>query len=60
MAFVVPKPGQIPNPQEIMAWARTEMANYKIPRRVEIVEALPLNAVGKVVKDELRRRRSAP
>ena len=60
MAFVVPKPGRIPNPQEIMAWARTEMANYKIPRRVEIVEALPLNAVGKVVKDELRRRRSAP
>jgi acyl-CoA synthetase (AMP-forming)/AMP-acid ligase II len=30
------------------------MANYKVPRRVEIVEALPLNATGKVLKDELR------
>ena len=32
------------------------MANYKVPRVVEIVDALPLNATGKVVKDELRTR----
>jgi acyl-CoA synthetase (AMP-forming)/AMP-acid ligase II len=32
------------------------MANYKAPRAVEIVDALPLNATGKVVKDELRAR----
>jgi acyl-CoA synthetase (AMP-forming)/AMP-acid ligase II len=31
------------------------MANYKVPRRVEIVESLPLNASGKVLKYELRR-----
>ena len=30
------------------------MANYKVPRVVEIVDALPLNATGKVLKDELR------
>jgi acyl-CoA synthetase (AMP-forming)/AMP-acid ligase II len=29
------------------------MANYKVPRRVELVDALPLNAAGKVLKYEL-------
>jgi acyl-CoA synthetase (AMP-forming)/AMP-acid ligase II len=32
------------------------MANYKVPRYVEIVDALPLNASGKVLKYELRDR----
>ena len=32
------------------------MANYKVPRRVEIVDALPLNASGKVLKTVLRER----
>ena len=32
------------------------MANYKVPRYFEIVDALPLNASGKVAKDELRAR----
>jgi acyl-coenzyme A synthetase/AMP-(fatty) acid ligase len=35
------------------------MANYKAPRVVEIVDALPVNATGKVVKDELRARAAA-
>jgi acyl-CoA synthetase (AMP-forming)/AMP-acid ligase II len=30
------------------------MANYKVPRRVEVVDALPTNATGKVLKYELR------
>ena len=30
------------------------MANYKVPRRVEVVDALPVNASGKVLKFELR------
>ena len=38
----------------IIEWARDEMANYKVPRSVEFVDALPVNATGKVVKDELR------
>ena len=54
MAFVVPRPGAVAAPDEIIAWAREEMANYKVPRHVEIVEALPLNASGKVLKTELR------
>jgi acyl-CoA synthetase (AMP-forming)/AMP-acid ligase II len=32
------------------------MANYKVPRVVELVDELPINATGKVVKDELRQR----
>ena len=41
---------------ELIEWARTHMANYKVPRRVELVDALPYNATGKVVKTELRER----
>ncbi len=36
------------------------MANFKVPRHVEIVAALPLNASGKVLKRELRARLTAP
>jgi acyl-CoA synthetase (AMP-forming)/AMP-acid ligase II len=56
MAFVVPTPGPPPDPDEIVEWARGRMANYKVPRRVALVDALPVNATGKVVKDELRAR----
>lgn len=41
---------------ELIAWCRGQMANYKVPRRVELVQALPLNACGKVQKFELRNR----
>ncbi len=54
MAFVVPKSGAATTEQEIIDWSRQEMANYKVPRRVAIVESLPLNAAGKVMKPELR------
>ena len=62
-AFVVPRAGA-PSPEElgesVLAWARQEMANYKVPRPVEVVEALPTNASGKVLKTELRRRSQGP
>ena len=54
MAFVVPRPGASIDPDELIAWSRERMANYKAPRRVAVVEALPLNATGKVLKYELR------
>jgi acyl-CoA synthetase (AMP-forming)/AMP-acid ligase II len=40
----------------LVEWSRGEMANYKVPRFVEVVDELPVNATGKVVKDELRAR----
>jgi acyl-CoA synthetase (AMP-forming)/AMP-acid ligase II len=54
MAFVVLRPGAEARPDEIITWCRAEMANFKVPRYVEIVEDLPLNATGKVLKYELR------
>jgi len=55
-AFVVPTPGPPIDPSEIIDWARAAMANYKVPRSVEFLDALPVNATGKVMKDELRSR----
>jgi HIP---CoA ligase len=52
MAFVVLS-GDVAG-DEILEWSRHEMANYKVPRVVEIVDALPLNATGKVMKERLR------
>ncbi|HEY3702494.1 MAG TPA: FadD3 family acyl-CoA ligase [Acidimicrobiales bacterium] len=54
VAFVVPRPGEELTPSEVVEWCRQVMANYKVPRRAEIVESLPLNASGKVLKYELR------
>ena len=56
MAFVVLRPGCEATADELMGWARAEMANYKVPRYVEVVDELPLNAMGKVLKYELRER----
>jgi len=56
MAFVVPAAGTSPDPGELIAWARDTMANFKVPREVRIVEALPMNASNKVLKTELRAR----
>jgi acyl-CoA synthetase (AMP-forming)/AMP-acid ligase II len=55
-AFVVPMPGAVITPDEVIAYARSQMANYKVPRQVSIVDELPLNATGKVLKQVLRDR----
>lgn len=59
MAFVVPAPGRSITPEAVLAWSREHMANFKVPRRIEIVDALPRNATGKVLKFELRERARA-
>jgi len=56
VAFVVLSPGVPVEADEIVEWARKEMANFKVPRRVEFLAELPLNATGKVQKDVLRAR----
>ncbi|WP_458244371.1 AMP-binding protein [Streptomyces sp. MAI_2237] len=56
-AYVVRRPGAVLTADDLMAWSRREMANYKVPRAVEFVPQLPRNASGKVVKGELRGRR---
>jgi acyl-CoA synthetase (AMP-forming)/AMP-acid ligase II len=59
MAFVVPRPGAELDPEGLVAWCRENMANYKVPRRVAVVDALPTNASGKVMKFALRERAAA-
>ncbi len=51
-AVVVPR-GDL-NEAELLGWCRANMANYKVPRQVRLVDALPLNASGKVMKFKLR------
>ncbi len=59
MAFVVRRAGAEVTEDELVAFSREEMANYKVPRYVEFVDALPMNASNKVLKYELRQRGEA-
>ncbi|HSA52013.1 MAG TPA: AMP-binding protein, partial [Yinghuangia sp.] len=53
-AFVVAAPGHELTEADVIAWARANMANYKVPRHVRFVDQLPRNASQKVLKHELR------
>ena len=53
-AYVVPRPGQTVTENEIIAFCRARLANYKVPRSVRFVDTLPRNAGGKVLKTQLR------
>ncbi|MER7049032.1 FadD3 family acyl-CoA ligase [Streptomyces jumonjinensis] len=57
MAYAVRRPGATVTEGDLIAWARREMANYKVPRRIEFLASLPRNASGKVLKTALRARR---
>lgn len=50
-AFVVRKDAV--TAEDLIAWSRERMAGFKVPRSVEFRETLPLNATGKVMKDQL-------
>jgi HIP---CoA ligase len=52
-AFVVRAPGVLVDADELIAWAKERMAGFKVPRSVAFIDALPLNATGKVQKDLL-------
>jgi acyl-CoA synthetase (AMP-forming)/AMP-acid ligase II len=54
-AFVISAAGAEPSPQNVIAWCRDHMANFKAPRYVEIVKALPVTPTGKVQKFRLDR-----
>lgn len=59
MAFVVLRPGASVGEAELLDWARGEVANFKVPRYVHIVDTLPRNASEKVLKPALRREAEA-
>jgi malonyl-CoA/methylmalonyl-CoA synthetase len=55
-AVVVRKPGAVLDEAAIIADLKTRIASFKVPKRVHVVDELPRNAMGKVQKNELRKR----
>lgn len=53
-AFVVTRPGASIDAEAVRSHVREHLARYKVPRDVEIVDALPRNATGKILRRELR------
>lgn len=53
-AMVVLRPGQQVTGQDIIEFTRERLAHYKCPRTVDIIDALPRNPTGKVLKRTLR------
>jgi acyl-CoA synthetase (AMP-forming)/AMP-acid ligase II len=54
-AVVAFRPGQTATPAELIAFARERLAGYKAPTSIDVVEALPRNPSGKVLKRDLRK-----
>lgn len=56
VAIVEPEPGADLDVDSVLAHCREHLARYKVPERITVVDALPRNAMGKIVRSELRRR----
>ncbi|HEX5691606.1 MAG TPA: hypothetical protein VFX76_16445, partial [Roseiflexaceae bacterium] len=56
LAIVALKPGASAQASELIDFCRGKIANYKLPKSVVLVERLPRNAMGKVVKEVLKRQ----
>ena len=57
--FVTVRPGAVVTPDEVLAVCRQHLAKYMVPRSVLILDALPLNANGKIAKPRLREMAAA-
>lgn len=55
-AFIVLKPGEKVTIDEIKNYARSKLAEFKVPKYIEFVDDLPKNIMGKVLKKELKAR----
>ena len=54
-AVVVVRPGATIDPQEVVAWCRERIAAFKCPKSIDVVDALPRNPTGKILKKDLRK-----
>jgi acyl-CoA synthetase (AMP-forming)/AMP-acid ligase II len=54
LAYVIPRSGAAVTEEEIIAFCRERLANFKVPRAVRVVGELPRNASGKVLRFALR------
>ena len=53
-AYLVTNGKDLSSEEEIIKWAKDNMANYKVPREIEFLDSLPVNAAGKIMKFKLR------
>ena len=53
-ACVVPKPGQTVTEDDLLVHMKDNLAGYKVPKGVTLMESLPLSGMGKILKRELR------
>lgn len=58
-AFVVLAPGAAATPDLLKQHVRENLANYKVPREIIVLEELPRNSTGKILRNELRARAGA-
>ena len=58
-AVVVPKPGSTLTPDAVIEHTRSLLAGYKTPKYVVVVDALPKNPSGKILKRQLREEHAA-
>ena len=59
VAVVTPKPGAKLDEKEMLRALGTELAKYKLPKRIHVADSLPRNAMGKMQKNELREKHKA-
>jgi O-succinylbenzoate-CoA ligase len=60
LAIIVPAPGTSPTPESLKDYCKENLAGYKVPQLYELVETLPRNPSGKLLKPELREKFPGP
>jgi long-chain acyl-CoA synthetase len=53
-AFIVTKPGEALNDEEVISYCKEKLAAYKVPKSVEFMDDLPKSTIGKVLRRKLR------
>jgi acyl-CoA synthetase (AMP-forming)/AMP-acid ligase II len=53
-AICVPKPNMDIDVDSVMQWARERIAGFKVPKSIDVINALPRNASGKILRKDLR------
>tara|TARA_R110002111_G_scaffold112765_1_gene172602 strand:- start:1993 stop:2976 length:984 start_codon:yes stop_codon:yes gene_type:complete len=60
LAIIVAAPGTSPTPESLKAYCKEHLAGYKVPQLYELVDSLPRNPSGKLLKPELRKQFPGP